>query len=159
MDTNKTEKLLQTFEQEISNIADIASLKKDIQILNQELFTCCRDLKNAADELERNAEELKSMGKDFSRSLSDLHRRIDGINQNIETQLHHALTRYETFLRSELLLIKDQIKLDLKESSNEHHEKSNELKLLIEHKSKKIFNFLIIFIGLFLLTGVWYIWF
>ena len=159
MDTNKSEELLGKFEKEVANIAEISSLKEELNKLRLELNSCSIDLKAAATRIESRSGDLKDKVHEFSNLISGLDKRIDSISQNVEVLLHQAITRYETYLRSELSLLKDQLGLDIKQLKKEQLQYSQELKAIIEQQSKKTFNLIVVmFLSMIVLVVLFWIY-
>jgi len=159
MDTNKSEELLGRFEKEVANIAEISSLKEELDKLRVDLNSCSVDIKGAATRVEKSSEDLKYKINEFSNLIAGFDKKIDSIGQNVEALLHQAITRYETYLRAEISLLKDQLGLEIKELKKEQLHYSQEIKTLVGQQSKKTFDLiLVMFLSMLVLALLFWVY-
>lgn len=174
MDTTKTEKLLKDFEREIKNVSEVASILKSIKTLHLELSTSSLAHKNNTADLIAVSLKLSTLTDELSskidvhesaltnglltinrdiksgaeKQVSILKAQTKIIEDTVQSQLHLALTRYETFVRGELLSLKERVELNFKELNNQDATRTAELKNILDQTKARIMVRMAMFFGL-----------
>ena len=173
MDTNRAEKVLTEFEREVKNIVQISALIKSVEQLNQGLSTVVTEQNESSRRLDGAAEKLiplageiistiesnestlrnglssvvEGLKNGLAEHLSALQAQSAVLEQLLKAELHLALTRYETFVRGELISIKERIELNSKDTQQKNSEGFREVAELMSittaNLNKKI-SFLLI---------------